>query len=847
MDGRQTLLLVEDEFLLARHEAALLEGEGYTVVLASSGEAAIEEVASNEAIDLILMDIDLGKGMDGTQAARIILQERELPLLFLSSHTEKELVEKTESITNYGYVTKDAGITVLGASIKMAFKLFSMKKALGSAIADDLATKQRFENKISQGEERFRTAFKGAPIGMSLTEFDGRMSTVNQAFCDMLGYSMEEINSSTFMDLTHPDDVAMSLENVRRLRESDIDRVRFQKRYLHRDGHVVWAELSMAKMRNNRGEAQNLISHIVDLTDRIELEHRLRAILENSSDAIGVHVGGIWVTCNPAARRMFGVSSDEELLGKPITEVIEPGERQRIVEYVKSRNSGSQGSTGYVTRGLRRDGSVFDMEVDLSSYLLEGKRHVLVILRDISERQEASRVLRESEEKFRLLFENMGEGFALQEIITDASGKSVDFRFLEANPAYEVHTGQKVKDILGKTALEVMPNADRAQIERYGNVARSGEPMSYEYHSKTYNRFLSVRAFRPQPGRFATVFEDVTERRRTEEELRKTTDELRATFATITAGLSMVKHRTIVMANPSQDAIFGYAQGETIGRSISEFFPDRESFELFWNEAAPRLATGNTHISERLMRRKNGELFWCSVTGSLVSTDAQDEGSIWMSRDISDRKRLEAELQVTFKENQGLLHELQHRVKNSFSMISSMIGLAATEGLSCEALSILHELDGRVRSIAELYSLLYASASFAEVRLDEYITRVASSMTGLTSRVTLVTHLDSISMPAGAAAPIGLIATELITNAQKYAFPDGRAGKIRVSLRRDGEEIVLEVEDDGVGLPPGFEVSKNSGMGMKLVAGLAAQVGGEFALSNSTVGAKACVRWKSAG
>jgi PAS domain S-box-containing protein len=123
-EERKTILLVEDQVLIALAEKRGLEQYGYNVVIANCGEKAIELVAGNSALDLILMDINLGDGMDGTEAAETILRDHDIPIVFLSSHTETEIVEKTEKITSYGYVVKNSGLTILDASIKMAFKLF---------------------------------------------------------------------------------------------------------------------------------------------------------------------------------------------------------------------------------------------------------------------------------------------------------------------------------------------------------------------------------------------------------------------------------------------------------------------------------------------------------------------------------------------------------------------------------------------------------------------------------------------------------------------------------------------------------------------------------------------------
>jgi PAS domain S-box-containing protein len=120
----KTLLLVEDDVITAIAEQKALNKYGYQVVTAVSGEKAVEMIDSNPDISLILMDIDLGAGIDGTETAARILRRHEIPIVFLSSHSEREIVETTERITSYGYVVKNSSITVLDASIKMAYKLF---------------------------------------------------------------------------------------------------------------------------------------------------------------------------------------------------------------------------------------------------------------------------------------------------------------------------------------------------------------------------------------------------------------------------------------------------------------------------------------------------------------------------------------------------------------------------------------------------------------------------------------------------------------------------------------------------------------------------------------------------
>ncbi len=224
-----------------------------------------------------------------------------------------------------------------------------------------------------------------------------------------------------------------------------------------------------------------------------------------------------------------------------------------------------------------------------------------------------------------------------------------------------------------------------------------------------------------------------------------------------------------------------------------------------------------------------------------------------LQADISERKLAESQreaalaaLQTAFQENRNLLGELQHRAKNSFAMIFSMISLALNAGVSSETKAALEDLGSRVRSVSELYSLLYSSGSFNLVRLDEYCARIAAPLVGLSGNITLKTEMESITIPVKEAAPIGLILTELMTNAGKYAFPGNRLGTITVALKKTAAGACLEVKDDGVGLPGGFDFSGNAGMGLNLVRALAGQINGSFRMEGGAAGTRCIVEFAAA-
>jgi len=181
----KTILLVEDEAVITVLEVIILKRNGYHVITANSGELAIEIVDTTPYIDLILMDIDLGKGMDGTLAAEIILEKHDLPLIFLSAHTEKAIVEKTEGISSYGYIDKNSGETILIASINMAFRLFDLRM---KELENDAFRKRVFESSMTplvvMDGETFHYVDCN-PAAVAIYGLKSREKTLGKSFLDV--------------------------------------------------------------------------------------------------------------------------------------------------------------------------------------------------------------------------------------------------------------------------------------------------------------------------------------------------------------------------------------------------------------------------------------------------------------------------------------------------------------------------------------------------------------------------------------------------------------------------------------------------------------------------------------
>ncbi len=171
----RTILIVEDQYIVFMAERMLLEAEGYEVVHAASAEAAVDEVKHGENIDLVLMDISLRGEMDGIEAAERILSFRDIPLMFLSSHVEPEIVARAERVTSYGYIVKGTSDTVLLASIRMAFRLFDARQ--------EAARKDRELRQAGQKSVAFLQAVLDAiPATVAVIDESGSIAAVNESW-----------------------------------------------------------------------------------------------------------------------------------------------------------------------------------------------------------------------------------------------------------------------------------------------------------------------------------------------------------------------------------------------------------------------------------------------------------------------------------------------------------------------------------------------------------------------------------------------------------------------------------------------------------------------------------------
>lgn len=503
---------------------------------------------------------------------------------------------------------------------------------------------------------------------------------------------------------------------------------------------------------------------------------------------------------------------------------------------------------------LIREGRRYDLEfkirradtggtVDIHSVAeYDRERNVVFgIIQDITERKRAEEALRDGEERYRLLAENS------EDVIWTLDR---EWRFTYISPSIRKLRGLAPEEAMRENVADTMtPESFGVVIEmfeRNREAIEKGDMVSDRLVIEQYHRDGStvwvevvIRTMHDDEGRlvgYLGVSRDMSERRKTESALRES--EERWHFALEGSGDGVWDWNAVtdkVYFSPRWKRMLGYEDheiGDTLAEWDSRIHPDdreRTFAEL------DRHFRGETpvYFSEHRLRCKDGTYRWILDRGMVIERkpDGKPLRVIGTHTDIENRKRMETELERVAEEKQSMFRELQHRVKNSFATIASLVGLEADKAGNPDTREALGMIRGRIDTLSNLYAILYDTGNAREISLGQYLEKVATSLERSQlpgdGRVKIETRMEELVMDAKRASSLGLVLNELLMNAVKYAFPGGREGKISVALGKEGDIIVVEVRDNGTGLPPGFDIGKSRGLGLVLVVMLTRQLGGE--------------------
>ena len=501
------ILLVEDDAVVSMSQSLVLKRAGYDVVHALTAEKAIDAVTKGDpSLDLILMDIDLGKGMDGADAARAILKFRDIPVIFLTSHTEREMVARTRGITNYGYVLKNSGEEVLFASITMAFRLHDAHRAL------------------SDSEEKYSKAFHLSPDAVNINRLaDGVYVAVNDGFTKITGFTREDVigKPSTSRGVS----IWVSDADRQRLVDGlarDGEMIGLEAPFRCKNGSIITGLMS-ARTLTIEGE-RCILSITRDITERKNAERALyasHAALKSLVDSLPVAVLAldkdelvrVW---NPAAEKIFGWPA-REVLGKPYP-LVPLHKEEEFQDSVKKILTGVR-LVEWETVRKRKDGALVD--VSLSTALIPdtggGAPLKLAMITDITGWKKDQTQLRK--------LSRAVEQSASSIVITDLNG-NIEY----VNPKCLQLTGYSLEEMKGKNPSILKSGATPAEeYARLWETIKSGGEWQGEFHNRKKNGDLYWESATISPIKdpngvvthYLAVKEDITQRKEMEHHIRE--------------------------------------------------------------------------------------------------------------------------------------------------------------------------------------------------------------------------------------------------------------------------------------------------------------------------------------
>lgn len=290
------------------------------------------------------------------------------------------------------------------------------------------------------------------------------------------------------------------------------------------------------------------------------------------------------------------------------------------------------------------------------------------------------------------------------------------------------------------------------------------------------------------------------------------------------------KNGAIVLINPSLKRIFGYNIDEIKGHNVTMLMPGRykKDFEMklqHFNSTGTHELEGKTFESRGL--KKNGEEFPFEIS---VATWGSKNNLYTTSiiRDLTDKKITEHHLQSSIKEKEMLLKEIHHRVKNNLMIISSLLNLQSGYVKDENSKSILAESQNRARSMALIHERLYQSTDLKNIDFGDYIQTLATDIynTYAMDRTLIKMNIktDKMNLDIDTSIPLGLILNELVTNSLKHAFSPGIKGNIDIKFEKQARRYILEVKDDGKGLPKDINYKTSGSLGLSLITSLSEQI-----------------------
>ncbi|HVP94605.1 MAG TPA: PAS domain S-box protein [Methanoregulaceae archaeon] len=737
----------------------------------------------------------------------------------------------------------------------------------------DITEQKKAEEEIKKANAYHRSLIEASLDPLVTINPDGTISDVNEATIKITGFPRQELIGTSFSNyFTEPAKAEAGYQKV--FRDGSV--TDYALELLHREGHVTPVLYNATVFRDETGTVTGIFAAARDVTERrkaeealliahdlleeqvgkgtseiskinislrneIEERRRVEKVLRETSQYLENLINYanapivVWnpkfriTRFNQAFERLTGMTA-QEVIGKTPEIFIPETYRPEAMDRIRKTSKGDRWEVVEIPI-LHKNGDIKTVLWNSATlYGEDGKTTIATIAQgqDITERKFAEEELRRSYSRTSTILESISDSF----IALDK-----DWRFTYANRKAREYINKSTGEIVGKTIDEVFPTIRGTPLETfYRRAMVSREPLTFTNKSSIVKgRDFELHTYPMEDG-LTIIGQDATERNQAEEALIRKENELRNTLSLLNSSLESTADGILVVDNAKKITSFNqnFLEMWKIPRETIESRGEPALVELLLTrvknpsgflESARELNEHHERESYDMVELKDGRIFERFSKPQKLGNSIV--GRVWSYRDVTDRKRAEQSLIESLREKEILLREIHHRVKNNLQLVSGLLDMTRMRTTDPVTHSILTDMMLKIQTMAQIHTRLYESKQFGRINIKEQIKDQISSLSNIYSSkghdITCEINSEDIVVPVDQAIPCALVMNEILSNAYKHAFRGRRQGIISVMVNQNHNRIRIVVKDDGVGLPEGFDHSKTTSLGMKLIRTLMKQ------------------------
>ncbi len=691
----------------------------------------------------------------------------------------------------------------------------------------------------------FDQFFHDSPIPMWVyDQEDYSIREVNQAMVDTYGYSREEMTSFTLFDL-RPEEEIPKLKKY--LSQIDNESVGDEGVWKHqkKNGEFVYARVLRNPVTFDNDDRDYQLVMYKDLTGELDTQLNNEMIFKNSLD-------GIMLT-NPNGDILQANQAACEILGMTEQEIVEQGREGIVAKDEKLekalRHRSETGKFVGELNFIHKSGRKIPVELTSSVFVnYGGERRTSLIFRDISDRKKQEKALRDEKEFTDVVLNSLPGVF----FVLDHEGHVV-----RCNDHSTEVFGQPLDEIIGRSAAEFVHESDQEKVpEEVRRVLDEGYRM-FELTLNTAGgntaiyRFNAERLEQNDQTYIIGTGLDVTKKKELEEQLNTLLQEEHAQRKKAEADRDKLKEMfeeaptpkcvlegpelRYVIANKSYRQVVG--QENIIGNRVIDVVPEVKEqgyidlLEEVYQTGEPYLGYGDpVHINKDQEGSKQKYIFNL-LFAPLFDEDGEVYGIFIEAMDFSEQATYQKQLKESLQEKETLLAEIHHRVKNNLAIVTSMMQLQAMETEDTDLQGALRSAQQRIQTIATIHELLYGSDSLSHLNFGKNVEQLLHNLEEIYDtgkQITVDLQVEDILLNINQAIPCALMVNEVVTNAYKHAFSHQKEGEIAIQLYEEESNVVVDISDNGVGIPDNVMQEDSSTIGMTLINLLKQQLEGEI-------------------